>query len=310
MINTFTLNPAIDRILYLNKLEKAVTNRIQHHTYTLGGKGTHVSMNLSQMGVANRAFGLARGDTGRRILRILEEQNICVRFVFREDGESRTNDIIIEDDHTCTTLAEKGEMLDETDFADLCSALSEHTLEEEFLVLSGDASNSPDPFLYNRIVEHLRTKRPKVFLDSSGDTLRKGLECSPFLIKPNQDELEALCGFSLESDSDVLRGIGTLDAFGIEAIVVSLGKRGIVARFGKDYYKATPPNVAVHNTAGCGDSLLAAILYGYEKGMSHIEMLKYATAVSSAKAASPLSVGFDRELAARLLDDSLVEQII
>ena len=46
MIHTLTLNPAIDRILYLDRFERNITNRIQRSQDTLGGKGTHVSINL------------------------------------------------------------------------------------------------------------------------------------------------------------------------------------------------------------------------------------------------------------------------
>ena len=56
MINTLTLNPAIDRVLYLGELVKNVTNRIESVTEVIGGKGTHVSINLRLLGVVNRAF--------------------------------------------------------------------------------------------------------------------------------------------------------------------------------------------------------------------------------------------------------------
>ena len=52
MINTLTLNPAIDKILYVDRFVKNVTTRIIEQKETLGGKGTHVSLNLSFMGKA------------------------------------------------------------------------------------------------------------------------------------------------------------------------------------------------------------------------------------------------------------------
>ena len=59
MINTVTLNPAVDRILYLNRVQKNITNRTRSGVKTVGGKGTHVSMNLAILGIPSRAFGLA-----------------------------------------------------------------------------------------------------------------------------------------------------------------------------------------------------------------------------------------------------------
>lgn len=309
MVNTLTLNPAIDKILYLDKVEKGITNRVQRHALTVGGKGTHVSVNLSLMGIANNAFGLARGDAGRFIMRILEDQGVTTRFIFREEDDSRTNYILAENDNTCTTIAEKGPALTEKDLDDIILKLKHHVGFGDSLVLSGDASNCPDPFIYNRIAQELSDKKLKIYLDTSGESLKKGLESSPFLIKPNQDELEALCGFPVESDGEVLRGIASLDRFGIEVVAVSLGRRGAIVRFGREYFKATPAAVQARNTAGCGDSFLAGLIYGYERGMSHAGMLRYATAVSAATAVSPLSVGFDLSYANSILEKCTVEKI-
>ncbi len=309
MVNTLTLNPAIDKILYLEKVNKGITNRVQQHVLTVGGKGTHVSVNLSLMGLKNNAHGLARGEAGRFILRILKDQGVTARFVFREEGESRTNYILAESDNTCTTIAEKGPALSEWDLRDIIQELRQSLGFGDSLVLSGDASNCPDPFIYNRIARELADKKLRIYLDASGESLKKGLECSPFLIKPNQDELETLCGFPIESDADVLRGIDTLDPYGIEVVAVSLGGRGSIARFGREYYRAIPAPVKVRNTAGCGDSFLAGLIYGYERGMHHVDMLRYATAVSAATATSPLSVGFDRDYADSILQQCIVETI-
>ena len=65
MINTITLNPAIDVIIYLDRFVRNITNRIQSTAVTMGGKGTHVSMNLKLMGSSSRAFGFGFGATGR-----------------------------------------------------------------------------------------------------------------------------------------------------------------------------------------------------------------------------------------------------
>ena len=309
MINTLTLNPAIDKILYLDKIERNITNRITDLAMTIGGKGTHVSINLSQMGLENRAFGFAYGEAGRYIINTLQSAGIDVHFLYDNDCESRTNTILIESDNSCTTIAERGPQLKEKEFGGLITLMGRIVQSGDIIVLSGDASNCSDPFIYNRIADEFTGRSLKIVLDASGEYLRRGLECSPFMIKPNQDELENLCGFSIENDEDVIRGIDSLDHFGIEVIAVSLGGRGSIVRFGNEYYKASPPKVEVRNTVGCGDSFLAAILFGFEKGMSHTDMLKLATAVSAATAASSLSVGFDSGLADSLITVCKVERI-
>ena len=93
MIHTLTLNPAIDRILYLNELEKNVTNRVKKTTDTIGGKGTHVSINLKLLGQDNNAFGICHGENGRQVIQMLSDYGIDVRFnhYMEDNKETRTN---------------------------------------------------------------------------------------------------------------------------------------------------------------------------------------------------------------------------
>ena len=58
MIFTFTINPAIDKILKFNfPIKKRENNKIEEINYDVGGKATHVSIILSQLGVKNIAIG-------------------------------------------------------------------------------------------------------------------------------------------------------------------------------------------------------------------------------------------------------------
>ena len=310
MINTLTLNPAMDHNLRLVSVEKGITNRAYDTFDTVGGKGTHVSMNLCQMGLENRAFGICRGATGQAIISALKEQGVTTCFVERSQQESRTNYILIEDNNTCTTIAEKGPELTEEDIRDLYASMLAHIQSGDTLVLSGDASNCRNPRIYNEIAAMLKPKGVRIILDASGESLRNGLECAPYLIKPNEDELEMLCGFPMKTDEDVIRGIVSLNDYGIEVIAVSLGKRGSVVRFGKDCYRVHAPVVNAINTAGCGDCFLSGLLYGMEKSLSNEETLRYACATSAATAASSLSVGYDSELAESLMDQVRIERII
>lgn len=304
MIFTLTLNPALDKNMFLPCVKKGITNRILRQVVTVGGKGTHVSMNLSQMHVANCAFGVAHGATGQMILTMLEESGVKTSFLEFADGESRTNYILIEESGVCTTIAEKGPALSENDLAQILDLMNLKMADGDTLVLSGDVSNCPGVNVYNWLAEHLTHQNLKICLDASGDSLKKGLEFQPFLIKPNEDELEALCGFEMKTDEDVLRGIELISRSNIRVVAVSLGARGSIVGFGSKIYKAIAPQVPIQNTAGCGDSFLASLLCGFERNLSYPEMLRYATAVSSATAASSLSVGYSKSFA-----DSLMQQV-
>ena len=116
-IHTVTLNPAIDQILYLPSFQPEVTNRLTGSTQGLGGKGTHVSINLKQLGLDNAAFGIVHGQTGERIIHMLEKQGITVRFLHETQQDSRTNYLLIEENGTCTCLSSQGVSLSEQNFS-------------------------------------------------------------------------------------------------------------------------------------------------------------------------------------------------
>jgi 1-phosphofructokinase family hexose kinase len=302
VIDTLTLNPAIDRVMYLETLEKNVTNRIEGIAEVIGGKGTHVSINLSLLGVKSRAFGICHGDSGRRIIGYLEDYGLELAFIHREGAESRTNYLFVEGNNDCTIVAEKGVTLEEADLDELIASLKARTGAGDYLVLSGDAGNCPNPFVYNDILHELRDKDLRVFVDTSGPVLASCLESSPYLIKPNLSELSALCKRELTGDIEDLReALDSLDRYGVEVIAVSLGKAGSVVRCPRGLFQALPPQVRVRNTIGCGDCFLAGLVYGIGEGKPIEDCLSIATAAAAATAESSLSVGFDTARAKELV---------
>jgi 1-phosphofructokinase family hexose kinase len=304
MINTVTLNPAVDKLLFVDQFEKTVTARIERQADALGGKGVHISINLALMDIESAAFGILFGKTGRIIEDALTDMGVLVRFVWgAEDGrESRTNYVIIEADKTSTIVADRGVTLSGAEVRDILEKLREHTANGDMLALSGDASNVDDPFIYNRVMEALSDRKARVFIDASGEALKRAVEAAPFLVKPNRDELETLTGEKIVTEADVVRGIHALARRGIENIAVSLGGEGSVVLFGDALWRAAPPKVPVENTVGCGDCFLSGLIAGFYHGWGAERTLRYATAASAATAASPATVGFDVDYADELLD--------
>lgn len=313
MIHTLTLNPAIDRILYLNHFEKNVTNRIKDSLDTIGGKGTHVSINLKLLGQDNTAFGICHGGNGLRVINMLKDYGIHVHFQHYTEGsrETRTNYLLIEDTTDCTIAAESGVRLEEQELSDLLEKMDKIILPGDYLILSGDASNSPDPSIYNKILHAFRELRLKVFLDTSGKSLKECIQEGPYMIKPNLDELSTLAGYAVPNhDDSIIKAIRSLEPYKVEVIAVSLGGDGSIVRTGDGFYRIHPPKVDVHNTIGCGDCFLAGFVYGTANGYSTEDTLRIATAVSAATAESNISVGYDLSRAMELKSMVTIEKII
>lgn len=311
MIHTITLNPAIDKLLFLEEFKKNITNRLHHSENSIGGKGTHVSINLQSLGLENNAMGIVHGRTGKEILSLLEASGVNVKFLHRDTKKenSRTNFLIIEGNGDCSTISSRGVDLDENDIEELISLLLNTVKEDDFVVLSGDATNCYDPYVYNLIIKRLKDLKVKFFLDSSGSTLTNCIKESPYLIKPNLDELSALYGKDLKTDDDIIQAIHSLSTYNIEIIAVSLGGDGSIVKTPEGIYRITPPKINVTNTIGCGDCFLSGILYGISKNHSFEETLKFATAISAATAEMASSVGFSRTRADELIPLVKIEKL-
>ena len=305
MIHTLTINTAIDRLLFIEAFSKNSTNRIKRVVDVVGGKGTHVSLNLSELGLPSCCFGITMGDTGERIIRALNARgNLDVRFLHFSEGESRTNYAIIEDDHTCTLVAEKGATVSRERCEALLTVLEHAVQPGDMLILSGDASNTEIPFFYNTVMERLAGRNLRFVVDTSSQNLVEAIKAKPFLVKPNLEELSQVVGHALHSQADIVQGMRAIAALGVSLVAVSCGGEGSYVLHQGELRRVHPLAVNVINTIGCGDAYLAGIAWGLEKGLALDAILRTATAVSAATAESDLTVGFDltraRELEAQV----------
>lgn len=299
-IHTITLNPAIDRILYLPRFQPEITNRLSGSTDGIGGKGTHVSINLKELGMESHAFGIVHGATGSHIMNLLKNNGISVHFQHYSHDNSRTNYLLIEDSGKCTCLASRGVSLSEEDIQNFIDYLADFIQDGDFLVLSGDASNCPDAFIYSHIMDAFSDRHLKIFLDASGDSLKQAIHRKPYLIKPNLDELSSLCGMPLCSESEIQKAVLSLDSLNIPVIAVSLGKDGSLVKTESGLFRIYSPEVHVCNTIGCGDSFLSGLIFGIYNQMSWEDTFRTAASISAATAESPISVGYDHKRAAEL----------
>ena len=131
-----------------------------------------------------------------------------------------------------------------------------------------------------------------VFLDSSGDALRQGVEGGkPYLIKPNIKEFAELAGRKPEelTDPDELARLAAEVSNRYETIVaLSMGGEGVLVASGSETIQGGAATVSIKSAVGSGDCLLAGITYGVTHGFSLREAARYGVAAGTANA---LSVG-------------------
>jgi 1-phosphofructokinase family hexose kinase len=309
MVITVTINPAMDIVMQLDDFRLNVTNRIKNKFKCVGGKGTHVSINLSLLGVKNTATGIVMGSTGEEILKRLSEYDIDVKFLMLDKGNSRTNYVIADPGGNCTLVSEPGQQLERDVVEMFAGHYSRLVSEGDMVVISGDASNQKGTGLQDKLIDIAAARGARFCLDASGIYLENGIRKKPFLVKPNLDELGALIGSEMKTEDDIVSAMKQVRANGADNVIASCGGEGCYALIGNRLYRAPSPAVEVKNTVGCGDALLSGIIAGFEMKLPAAEILKKATAVAAATAMDESTVGFDPLVAAKLEAAVEVEEL-
>ncbi len=81
MIITVTMNPAIDKTIDVDQLQKGELNRIKGVEKDVGGKGINVSKTINELGGKSTAIGFIAGDAGKTIEHVLNREGIQTDFI-------------------------------------------------------------------------------------------------------------------------------------------------------------------------------------------------------------------------------------
>jgi 1-phosphofructokinase len=149
------------------------------------------------------------------------------------------------------------------------------------VVVAGSLPRGVSPLWFQGLLEQLKNLGLKVALDTSGEALRAGLKASPWLIKPNTEELAEALDCPTDSVDQQAEAAERLHAEGIEHVVISHGADGVNWFSPGTALHATPPKVSVASTVGAGDSLLAGMLHGLLSFDVPETTLRRATAIAA-----------------------------
>jgi 6-phosphofructokinase 2 len=280
LIYTVTLNPALDRTLYVESLVPGQSTRVRREERYAGGKGIDVSRALREMGSDNVALGLIGGFDGKELEGRLLLAGVACRFT-RIANETRTN-IIIQDESkgTETALLARGPEVQPSELMDFLDVL-EKLPDMSFLVISGSLPPGLTPEVYCRIIAIGNERGARVVLDTAGDALRQCIHARPAVIKPNRYELAELAGRELTDVRAIAEySAGLLDW--VETMLVSMSADGILMVTRGRVLHARPPNVAVKSTVGAGDCSVAGFVHGLAVGEPDADALRRAVAAGSA----------------------------
>jgi tagatose 6-phosphate kinase len=310
MILCVNLNAAIDRTVIVENYTLDAIHRSRKTLALPGGKGCNCARVFKTLGAQPVVTGWAAGYGGKFIESGLRAEGISTSLV-HTSGESRTCYSIIDPvRRTLTEVYEASQPVTGFDRVRFERVYKKLISVCELVTLSGSLPGGlPDDY-YACLIQIAHKKGVPVFLDTSGEPLRLGLEQGiPTLMKPNLSELSALNRKMPQSESEILAAMMQVYLTYKTMIVVSQGKAGALAISGGHIWKAVPPEVAAISAVGSGDALLAGIAYGFSRGSPFEEAMRLGVAAGTA---NTLQIGAGRvDLAdiLRLQNEVIVSQI-
>ena len=300
MIYTVTLNPSIDYVINLEHLKTGQVNRVNDENVYPGGKGINVSRVLKTLGHDNVATGFVSNFTGDFIINSLSDLNVKSDFIKLGNGFTRINVKIKSDEET--EINGGGPHISDEKLKELFDKVSE-LKEGDILVLAGSIPSTLKEDLYEKIMEHVKGNNVKVVVDATKNLLLNVLKYNPFLIKPNNHELEEIFNVKLENVEDIAVYGKKLQKMGARNVLVSMGKDGaLLITEDKEIFISNVPKGRVINSVGAGDSMVAGFISGYTNSNSYEEALRLGAASGSATA-------FSSDLATKEFIDKLIQEI-
>jgi 1-phosphofructokinase family hexose kinase len=261
MIYTITLNPTLDITYILERIDFGVSVRALEVVKTPGGKGINVSRALRAMGTDSVAMGMIGGYTGEEVLDLLHQEGLILQII-RIKNETRTNVIILgRDDEKELVIRAAGPPVEKTETESISRLILSEAQSPEIVVLSGSLPPGVSKDIYRSLIQAGGERGSRMILDSEGEPLRLGIEAAPYLIKPNQSELEELVGRELTTDDEIVGSCRELNERGIWMVVVSLGGDGAIMVTRDEAWRGYVPPIE-DDTVGAGDSMVAGLVLG------------------------------------------------
>lgn len=206
-------------------------------------KGLNVSRIIDFCGEEVLATGFAGGFNGAYVEDMLKKDGIPSRFT-KTQSETRSCINILAEDESSTEYLEPGAPVSEEEIQQFLEDFDRIVDESDIITISGSIPAGVQKDIYATLVKMIKNKGKKVILDTSGDYLKEGIKAGPTMVKPNDEELEALLGIKIENRYQTIDAAKEMrEKYGIEYVVVSLGGDGALVVCEEGIFHGKPPEI-------------------------------------------------------------------
>lgn len=294
------LNAALDITYVGERFAAGQANRVGQVHAQAGGKAVNVARLLHQAGHDVVITGFAGGLVGDEIASDLDRRGIPHRLVRCEADSRRTLSAFSAADAAVTAYNESGPQIAAAEWTRFADRFGELVQGASAVVLSGSLPGGIPVDAYRRLAGLAGDSGRATFVDAHAAQLRAAVRAGPALVKPNEHELAGAAGLAVPvSVSAAAQAARGLLAGGAQAVVVSLGSRGLLGVLPDMSLLAVPP-AQRGNSVGAGDAALAALVEGHLAGQPWPDRLRLAAAKSAAAVRQPVAGVVDAEDVAEL----------
>lgn len=288
MIYTLTTNPAIDMNITTDGIKPKLVNRTFDTVYTPNGKGLNVSFVLQHFGVPSSVLGFFGGFSGEYIVNETKKRGLSIFPVWVEEL-TRIN-IFLNDGEQEFKFVNSGSAVSENNQKEMLDIL-ENRDDMEYLSISGSLPPGIEPEYYEKLLAICKKKSTKVILDISSPKLRDLLQFCPYLIKPNDEEIEDIFGIIMRDEADIIDTLEFLHEKGAQNILLTLGEKGAYFSNGEEIYFVPAYPIKLLSSACAGDSSLAAFMSVWLQNPEKIELALIRCSAVGANVAESNGIG-------------------
>ncbi len=309
MIRTVCLNPALDKTVQVPDFKIDAVSRITESRIDAGGKGINVSKVIRELGGTSVAYALVAGAAGRKLEEGVRAAGIDL-VAQHIEGETRTNLKVVDSlNHTNTDINEPGPKVRQVDLDELLARLISDIEEGDTVVLAGSLPSGAPVDTYASWTAACKVAGARVFLDADGAVFNAAIEVGPTLVKPNDHELAQVVGRRLSDIHQIEEAAHELMEGGVGYVVVSMGGEGALFVAPDKTVRAHSPKVKVGSTVGAGDSVVAAIAYALDTGLSLEDTIRLSMATGAANVMQSGTQAAPRELVDSLINQVTMEEL-
>ncbi|MDD5580695.1 MAG: hexose kinase [Methylobacter sp.] len=309
-IITITANTAIDLFIEVESLTVSDNILAKSSIDFACGKGINVAKAIESLDTPVSCLGFV----GRQSLAVFDAiQTGLLRVdLIAVAGKTRTNITLLDSDsYKETHIRTTGFTVTDGDCRKLIEKINASAQPGDIIIVSGSLPAGAPENLYQTIIELCHSKAVLPFLDSSGAGLLSGIKTKPYLIKPNQQELEDMIGRILPNEQSLVDAARAIIDHGVQWVYVSRGDKGAIAVSEKialaAYVNKMPGKIV--SKIGCGDAMVAGLAVATLGDLDLSNTLKLGIACGTANLFSKEPGRFNKDKLSEITDHLVIRKI-